>query len=127
MRSDERKVQRILGVLLSNAFKFTEEGEVRVTLALGDGRVTYTVQDTGIGVSPEVREVIFEEFRQADSSTTRRFGGSGLGLALARRYAHLLGGEIELAREEERGATFTVTLPLESDPHLPERLLHEHT
>jgi signal transduction histidine kinase len=125
MRSDASKIQRILRVLLSNAFKFTESGEVRVSLAVRNGRVCYTVQDTGIGVTPEARAVIFEDFRQADGSTTRRFGGSGLGLALARRFARLLGGDVDLASEEGQGATFTVELPLECDPHIAQRLLRE--
>jgi signal transduction histidine kinase len=125
MRSDASKIQRILRVLLSNAFKFTESGEVRVSLAVRNGRVCYTVQDTGIGVTAEARAVIFEEFRQADGSTTRRFGGSGLGLALARRFARLLGGDVDLASEEGQGATFTVELPLECDPHIAQRLLRE--
>jgi signal transduction histidine kinase len=125
MRSDERKVQRILGVLLSNAFKFTERGEVRVSVEVRNGRVVYVVQDTGIGVPPEARALIFEEFRQADGSTTRRFGGSGLGLALARRFARLLGGDIDLVSEAGEGATFTVELPLECDPHVAERLLRD--
>lgn len=113
VRSDRKKIEKILISLLSNAYKFTEKGEVRVTVALRGTHVTWSVRDTGIGIPPEALPVVFDEFRQADGSFTRRYGGSGLGLALARRMAQLLGGDIEVTSAVGDGSTFTVELPLE--------------
>jgi signal transduction histidine kinase len=98
---------------LSNAFKFTPRGEIRAAVAVRDGMVQFTVQDTGIGIATEAQDVIFDEFRQVDGSVTRRYGGSGLGLALSRRLARLLGGDIRLRSTPDEGSTFTVELPLE--------------
>ena len=113
MRSDRRKIVKILMALLGNAYKFTATGEVRIALEIGSGRVSYTVQDTGIGIPPEAQEMVFDEFRQVDGSATRRYGGSGLGLALARRLARILGGDIELSSSQGQGSRFVVELPLE--------------
>jgi signal transduction histidine kinase len=124
-RTDRRKLVKILTILLSNAYKFTPRGTVRVALEVRNGRAAYHVQDTGIGVAPEAREMIFEEFRQADGSHTRRYGGSGLGLALARRLARLLGGDLDLTSEVGAGSTFTVELPLECDPQAAARALQQ--
>lgn len=121
MRSDRKKITKILISLLSNAYKFTPQGEVRLTVEVRRGRVAYGVQDTGIGIPAEAQQAIFDEFRQADGSMTRRYGGTGLGLALARRLAQLLGGDIEVASEVGQGTRFTVELPLEYVPAtLPE-------
>jgi signal transduction histidine kinase len=116
LRSDRRKIARILVSLLANAYKFTAAGEVRATVAVHGGRVAYRVQDTGIGIPPDAQQMVFDEFRQVDGSATRRYGGSGLGLALARRFARLLGGDIELHSVVGEGSTFTVELPLECEP-----------
>jgi signal transduction histidine kinase len=113
MRSDRRKVAKILSALLNNAYKFTSQGEVRITLDVRSGRVVYVVQDTGLGIEPDMQSAVFEEFRQADGSMTRRYGGSGLGLSLARGMAHLLGGDIDLSSIPGDGSTFTVELPLD--------------
>ena len=103
--------------LLSNAYKFTETGEVRVSVTTRNDRVVYRVQDTGIGIPEAMQRLVFEEFRQVDGSTTRRFGGSGLGLSLAQRLAHLLGGEIYVESAPAEGSTFRVELPIEyQDP-----------
>jgi signal transduction histidine kinase len=85
-------------------------------VALANDRVIYRVQDTGIGIAPDAQQYVFEEFRQVDGSATRRYGGSGLGLALAQRLAHVLGGTIELRSTLGEGSTFTVALPLEYEP-----------
>ena len=85
-------------------------------LATVDDRVVYRVQDTGIGIAADAQQYVFEEFRQVDGSATRRYGGSGLGLALAQRLAHVLGGTIELKSTLGEGSTFTVALPLEYEP-----------
>ena len=114
MRSDRKKIVRILVSLLSNAVKFTARGEIVAGAAVQGDRVVYSVRDTGIGIPPEAQRIVFEEFRQVDGSTTRRFGGSGLGLALARQLARLLGGEIQLESVPGEGSTFIVELPLEA-------------
>jgi signal transduction histidine kinase len=113
MRSDRKKIVKILISLLSNAYKFTSVGEVSMSVEVRDGWVRYEVSDTGIGISPDALGMVFDEFRQIDGSATRRYGGSGLGLALARRMARFLGGDIELSSTVGEGSTFTVELPLE--------------
>ena len=122
MRSDRKKVVKLLVSLLSNAYKFTPSGTVRATIEIrlsprgDDDRVIYRIEDTGIGIPAAAQELVFDEFRQADGSMTRRHGGSGLGLSLARRLARLLGGDISLASEEGNGSTFTADLPLRWRP-----------
>jgi signal transduction histidine kinase len=111
--SDRRTIAKALKALIENAFKFTKEGSVRVTLSLADNRVVYTVADTGIGIPPNAHELVFEEFRQADGTMTREFGGSGLGLSLARRLAHLVQGEVKLVSSSNEGSTFTLDVPVE--------------
>ncbi len=123
LRGDPGRLRRVLTNLVGNALKFTEQGEVVVTVALesrsdhqADLRVT--VRDTGIGIPPDKLEHIFAEFRQADSSTTRRYGGSGLGLAIAQRLVRLMGGEIEVTSEVGKGSEFTfgIELGVEASP-----------
>jgi signal transduction histidine kinase len=113
MRSDRHKVTRVLVNLLSNAYKFTPRGTVTASLEITHGRALYRVNDTGISVPLASQRLIFEEFRQVDGSFTRRFGGTGLGLALSRQLARLLGGDIDLASAPGEGASFTVEIPLE--------------
>lgn len=113
MRSDRGKISKIITTLIGNAYKFTREGEVRVSLEVRGGRATYSVQDTGIGIPDDAHELVFDEFRQLDGSATRRYGGSGLGLALARRLARLLGGDISLDSTPGEGSRFSLDLPLE--------------
>jgi signal transduction histidine kinase len=115
MRSDRAKVVKVLASLLSNAYKFTPRGEVRARVTAVGDRIAYSVEDTGIGIPAAAHEYVFDEFRQVDGSTTRVYGGSGLGLALARGLARRLGGEITLASEPGVGSTFTVELPLHPD------------
>jgi signal transduction histidine kinase len=113
MVSDRRKIAKMLVALLSNAYKFTRSGEIRVSVEVHNDRAVYRVQDTGIGIPDEMQQLVFDEFRQVDGSSTRRFGGSGLGLSLARRLARLLGGEIDVESAPGEGSTFRVDLPLE--------------
>jgi signal transduction histidine kinase len=113
IHSDRKKIFRILVSLLGNAVKFTERGEIVASVARANDRVVYRVQDTGIGISVDAQQYVFDEFRQVDGSATRRYGGSGLGLALAQRLAQLLGGSIELRSTLGEGSTFSVALPLE--------------
>jgi signal transduction histidine kinase len=116
MRSDRRKLTKILSSLISNAYKFTTRGVVTASLDVANGRALYRIQDTGIGVPLASQRLIFDEFRQVDGSLTRRYGGTGLGLALSRRLARLLGGDIDLVSAPGEGATFTVEVPLEYQP-----------
>ena len=112
MVSDQRMIAKLLIALLSNAYKFTSSGEVRLSVTTCNGRVVYCVVDTGIGIPESMQQQVFEEFRQVDGSSTRRYGGSGLGLSLAQRLAHLLGGEIYLESAPGEGSTFRVELPM---------------
>ena len=119
MVSDRGKIAKMLAALLSNAYKFTESGEVRVSVTTRNDRVVYAIADTGIGIPESMRELVFEEFRQVDGSMTRPYGGSGLGLSLAQRLARLLGGEIYVESAAAVGATLRVELPIEY--HEPDR------
>jgi signal transduction histidine kinase len=116
MHADPLRVRQVVLNLLSNACKFTEQGEV--TLAAAPDRVDgadwlkITVADTGIGMTPEQTEKLFEEFIQADASMSRKYGGTGLGLAISRRLCRMMGGDIGLTSAPGVGTTFTVRLPL---------------
>lgn len=110
--SDKLRVEQILKNLLSNAIKFTSAGEVSVRIYRADGdHLSISVKDTGIGISPEQQEVIFEAFRQADGTTNRKFGGTGLGLSISRNLAYLLGGSIKVESVIGHGSNFILTLP----------------
>ena len=119
MHSDRGKIAKIVATLLGNAYKFTRQGEVHASLEVRNGRVVYSVRDTGIGIPTEAHELIFDEFRQLDGSATRRYGGSGLGLALSRRLAHFLGGEITVESAPGEGSRFSLDLPLEAEQAAP--------
>jgi signal transduction histidine kinase/CheY-like chemotaxis protein len=117
LMGDPTRLQQILTNLVSNAVKFTAEGEVRLMVrALGEGggkaRIELKVSDTGIGMSDEQRAKVFESFTQADISTTRRFGGTGLGLSICKDLASLMGGEIVVESQAGQGSTFGVTVEL---------------
>jgi signal transduction histidine kinase len=123
MRSDRTRIARILVSLLSNAYKFTARGEVVASVELRGDRVVFRVRDTGIGISADEQKLVFDEFRQVDGSETRRYGGSGLGLTLARQLARALGGDIELESVPQEGSIFSVELPVEIPPHLAARTI----
>jgi signal transduction histidine kinase/CheY-like chemotaxis protein len=115
MRADHVKVRQSLFNLISNACKFTHNGDVRVTIARSsvDGHdwIEFAVSDTGIGMTREQLNKIFDPFTQADASTTRKYGGTGLGLALSRRFARMMGGEIKVESEKGKGSTFRLRIP----------------
>ena len=109
--SDALKLRQILLNLLSNAAKFTEQGEIQVAAKADGDTLVVTVEDTGVGIPPEQLGYIFEKFRQVDGSSTRRAGGTGLGLAIVRELAHVLGGTVEVSSVLGRGSCFTVRMP----------------
>lgn len=111
MVSDEAKLQRCLRKLLGNAFKFTEKGVITLAVSSEKGTVKFSVSDTGIGMTREQLETAFLPFTQADESSTRRYEGAGLGLAVTKCICELLHGSIEAQSEESEGSTFTITLP----------------
>ncbi|HEY0882590.1 MAG TPA: ATP-binding protein, partial [Archangium sp.] len=113
VKGDPARIRQIVGNLVSNAVKFTDEGSVRVGVRrLDPDRVRISVSDTGPGISPEHHERIFEAFEQADGLVRRRFGGTGLGLAITRQLARLMGGEVTVTSQLEHGATFQLEIPL---------------
>lgn len=111
--ADEVRLQQIVNNLLSNAAKFTEEGSITLKVETYSEGVHFSVTDTGIGIAPDKLDVIFERFRQADQSSTRRAGGTGLGLDITRSLVHMHGGEITVTSELGKGSTFSFTIPYE--------------
>jgi signal transduction histidine kinase len=113
---DEKRIEQIVVNLLSNAFKFTQEGQVVLRVCL-DAADTWMIQvsDTGIGIPPHARTLIFEEFRQLDGASTRAYTGTGLGLAITRNLVRIMEGQITVDSDLGKGSTFTVTLPLNTE------------
>jgi signal transduction histidine kinase len=132
LETDVQRLNQILKNLLSNAFKFTEKGGVKLRVydaqknwkpgnpSLDNARkvVAFEIRDTGIGISKDKQNIIFEAFQQAEGSTSRKYGGTGLGLSISRGLADLLGGSIELESEVGHGSVFTLYLPIDYNPNL---------
>src|SRR5882672_4000220 len=122
VRGDPTRLRQVLMNLIGNAIKFTEQGEVVVSVSAaaqdGTAQLRFAVRDTGIGIAPEHVQSVFKEFTQADSTMTRRYGGTGLGLAISQRLVKLMGGDIAVTSEVGRGSqfSFTLTLPVETAP-----------
>jgi signal transduction histidine kinase/CheY-like chemotaxis protein/HAMP domain-containing protein len=125
IETDPQRLKQILKNLLSNAFKFTEKGEVKLLISkVNDAQnklsksgtqkeiIYFAIKDTGIGISKEKQQIVFEAFQQAEGSTSRKYGGTGLGLSISRGLAELLGGFIDLKSEPNRGSEFTLYIPL---------------
>jgi signal transduction histidine kinase/HAMP domain-containing protein len=113
LKTDRDKLKQILFNLLSNAAKFTEEGEIRIHAVQENGNLKLAVSDTGIGMKPEALEHIFEEFQQAEKTTSSKYGGTGLGLAIVKKFANLMGGDIVVESQPGQGSKFTITMPIE--------------
>jgi signal transduction histidine kinase/DNA-binding response OmpR family regulator/CHASE3 domain sensor protein len=113
LETDGQRLQQVLKNLLSNALKFTENGQVELSVRpTPDGHIGFAVADTGIGIPRDQQALVFEAFRQADGSTNRKYGGTGLGLSISHELTRLLGGKIDVESEAGRGSTFTVTIPV---------------
>lgn len=112
---DEEALSKIARNLLGNAFKFTAEGEVTLSLESRDHEMVLRVTDTGIGIPPHAREYIFDEFRQVDQSSKRKYGGTGLGLAIVQKLARAMGGVVTLESEVGKGSSFTVAIPVQTE------------
>ena len=126
--SDDKRLEQILKNLMSNAIKFTKKGSVTVDFftpskadnlfrsgLISENSIAIRVTDTGIGIPVDKQRIIFEAFQQADGTTSREYGGTGLGLSISRELASLLGGEIQIESEPEKGSNFTIYLPVELD------------
>ena len=113
--TDGQRAVQVLRNLLSNAVKFTERGEVSLGVTQAEsGMLRFDVRDSGIGIAPDKLELIFEAFQQADGSTSRHYGGSGLGLSISREFSRLLGGRISVTSELGKGSVFTLWLPVDA-------------
>nr|MBP8246054.1 response regulator [Phenylobacterium sp.] len=109
---DGGKLRQVLTNLVSNALKFTSDGAIDILVRPAPGGLAFEVRDTGVGIAADKLAVIFDQFAQADASTTRRYGGTGLGLTICRKLTELMGGELTVESTPGQGATFRFTLPL---------------
>lgn len=119
VQADERKLKQVTLNLLSNAVKFTPEGgAVRLSARRNGSAIEVSVADTGVGIAPADQALVFEEFRQVGRDSARKAEGTGLGLALAKKFVELHGGALRLESAVGRGSTFTFTLPAQAAPPL---------
>jgi CheY-like chemotaxis protein/CHASE3 domain sensor protein len=117
--TDRQRLEQILKNLLSNAIKFTEKGRIDLSVTQPEkGQIAFTVRDTGIGIPSDQQQIIFDAFRQADGTISRKYGGTGLGLSICRELTRLLGGKIHLTSKAGEGSQFTIVIPHEYNPEL---------
>ena len=118
--TDKSKLNKIVSNLLENAFRYTKNGSIELGYNITDDNLVIYVKDTGIGISPENHETIFERFSQEEKEISRKYGGLGLGLSISKENATLLGGDITLVSEKGKGSTFYITIPYKSSQSLME-------
>jgi CheY-like chemotaxis protein/anti-sigma regulatory factor (Ser/Thr protein kinase) len=130
IRTDPTRLRQCLINLTNNAIKFTENGQVHINVSLEDRNnqsyIRFDVSDTGIGISEEKQETIFELFTQADGTTTRMYGGTGLGLAITKQLVDLLGGQLTVTSEVDKGSTFSLVVPAGLDATKQQQPLDRH-
>ena len=114
IRTDPTRLRQILNNLLNNATKFTAQGSIKLTVSQSDNEIQFAVSDTGPGIAPECREIIFEKFKQLENFLTREHGGTGLGLAVVKQLTELMGGSVSLESELGVGSTFSAHFPVGS-------------
>lgn len=133
---DPLRLRQVLINLLSNAIKYTEKGSININVSLPPrhesnlthpGFLQFNITDTGIGIEPAIQQKLFEAFTQADTSSSRQFGGTGLGLTIVKRLVHALGGEVEVESQANQGSTFWFTLPFDATIQSPHRSKDPHT
>lgn len=112
IETDRQRLEQVMKNLLSNAIKFTEKGQIELEVSkVSERHIAFAVKDSGIGIEKEQQQMIFEAFRQADGTISRKYGGTGLGLSISRQIVRLLGGTIELSSKPGKGSTFTIVIP----------------
>ena len=112
LKNDQTKLRQILFNMLSNAAKFTKEGTVTLSINAIEKDIKFSVTDTGIGMNEEQLGKVFDEFTQAEASTAKDYGGTGLGLPISKKMTELMGGKMEVESDEGKGTTFSITIPL---------------
>jgi signal transduction histidine kinase len=116
--TDKTKLNRILSNLLENAFRYTNSGSIEIGYSISENKLVFYVKDTGIGISPENHEIVFERFSQEDKEISKKYGGLGLGLSISKENAKILGGDITLKSEKDKGSTFFVSIPYKPSKRL---------
>ena len=112
LKNDQTKVRQILFNMLSNAAKFTDNGTVTLDVKLENKNIRFDVIDTGIGMNKKQLDKVFEEFTQAETSTSKKYGGTGLGLPISKKMTEMMGGHIDVKSQEGEGTTFSIVIPI---------------
>ena len=113
LKNDQTKLRQIIFNMLSNAAKFTKKGKITMLIdKMGSKNIKFDIKDTGIGMNEEQLKNVFEEFTQAESSTSKDYGGTGLGLPISKKMTEMMGGQIDAVSEVGKGTTFTITIPI---------------
>jgi signal transduction histidine kinase len=114
LESDQNRIKQVLVNFVGNSIKFTAKGYVEIGFAIVEGFIQFHVRDTGIGIAKNFHKSVFERFRQVDSSSTRKYGGNGLGLAISKSLVELFGGRIWMESEPDKGSVFYFTIPVQT-------------